>query len=198
MDTIKKISLTLLLIASACLAQSCTTAVTSGAQAAYDHHNINSTLYDQRVAMQVDHAIRWKTDRYKTSRVSVSVFNNTIVLTGQVISPDLQSDLVSIAKATAPDVEEVYNLTTVSTPTSSLTHVNDAWITAKIKAQLVANNDINPSEIKVITENGTVYLIGIVFPQDADIATQIAKSTSGVQNVVRVFSYLHISKKANA
>ena len=182
-----------LLIANYCL-QSCTTAVTSGAQVAYDHHNINNTLHDQYITLQTDRAIHWKTDHYNTSHVAVSTLNNIVVLTGQVSSPELRNELTTIAK-TVPDIEEVYNLTTIDTPSSSLTRLHDAWLTAKIKAQLIAQNDINPSQIKVITENSTVYLVGIVFPRQANIATEIARSTYGVTNVVRVFSYLQITKQ---
>jgi len=193
----KKLGLFIKLIFSlavVCLLQSClTTAVTSGAQVAYEHHNLQNTLHDQYLTMQTDRAIHWKTDRYKTSNVSVSTLNNVIVLTGQVRSPELRDELTTIAKK-IHDVSEVYNLTTVMNPTSNLTRISDAWITTKVKTQLIAENEIDPSQIKVITENGTVYLIGIVFPNQGYIATDIARTTSGVQNVVRVFSYLHISK----
>jgi osmotically-inducible protein OsmY len=116
-----------------------------------------------------------------------------VLLTGQVSSEKLRIELGSIVK-NVPGVKDVYNQTTVTSPTSPLMHVNDAWITAKIKTQLIAANEIDPSQIKVITEQGTVYLMGIVLPEQADIATEIAKTTSGVEKVVKVFSYIHISK----
>jgi len=59
---------------------------------------------------------------------------------------------------------------------------------------LIATNEIDPSQIKVITENGIVYLVGIVPPEQAEIAIDLARTTDGVQSVVKVFSYVHISK----
>ncbi len=177
-----------------CLLQGCiTTVATSGAQAAYQHKSIQDTLQNQYITTQVDREIHWKTDKYQTSRVAVSTFNNIVILTGQVPSQKLHDDLVRIAKQ-VPDVSEVYNLTTVNSPASTLTQLSDSWITTKIKTQLIAANEIDPDQIKVITENGTVILIGTVYPDQADIATDIARSTDGAQHVIRIFSYLHLSK----
>jgi osmotically-inducible protein OsmY len=93
-----------------------------------------------------------------------------------------------------PDVGTVYNLTTIQNPVSPTIHVSDSWITTKIKTRLIAANEIDPNEIKVITENGTVFLVGTIFPEQAEIATDIARATAGVQDVVRIFSYLKITK----
>lgn len=176
------------------LLSSCvSTVVTSGAQAAYQHRNIQNTLHDHYITIQVDRAIHWKTNNYQTSRIAISTFNKTVILTGQVPTEKLRNDLTGIAKQ-IPDVDQVYNLTTVGIPTSTLKQISDSWITTKIKTQLIAANEIDPDQIKVITENGTVILIGTVFPDQADIATQIARTTEGTQNVVRIFSYLHVSK----
>jgi osmotically-inducible protein OsmY len=181
------------------LIQGCVSAaisgVSTGAQAAYNQHNLKNTFHDQSICMKVDHAIHWQTTAYKSSRVSVSTFNNIVLLTGQVPNADLRNKLMVIAKS-IQGVNKVYNLTTVSSPASSLVQVSDSWITAKIKTQMIAEEDIDPSQIKVITENGTVYLIGTVFPNQAMLATDIARSTAGVENVVRVFSYLHVNKSS--
>jgi osmotically-inducible protein OsmY len=185
-------------LAAISLLQGCVSAamsgVSSGAQACYNHHNLQNAYHDQKNSMHVDRAIHWYTNRFKTSNVSVSTFNNILILVGQVPTAQLRVELDKLARANC-DAKHIYNLTTVSPPASSLTRVSDSWITTKIKTQLIAENEIDPSQIKVITENGTVYLIGTVFPDQADIATYIARTTAGVQNVVRVFSYLEITKQ---
>jgi hypothetical protein len=162
-----KISFTL---AAFSLLQGCVspavTGMSTGAEAAYNHHNIQLAIQDQ---------------------------NNTI----QVPSVELRQKLDTIAHK-ASTTKEIYNLTTVSNPVSPLIHASDSWITTKVKSQLIADSEIDPSKIKVITENGTVYLIGTVFPDQAMIATDIARSTAGVQNVVRVFTYLEVTKDLRA
>jgi osmotically-inducible protein OsmY len=173
------------------------TGMSTGAEAAYNHHNLQLAIQDQRNTIRVDRAIHWYNTKYKDSNVSVSTFNDVLILTGQVPSKPLREKLESIAR-NASDVKEIYNLTTVNNPASQLTHLSDSWITTKIKSQLIAAEEIDPSKIKVITETGTVYLIGTVFPDQAMIATDIARATAGVQNVVRVFTYLEVTKDLHA
>jgi osmotically-inducible protein OsmY len=185
--------ITLGILAVICFLTGCTTVITGSAQAAYSHKDIQDSLQDHLLAVRVDRAVHWYSDKYKASNVSVSVFNNIVVLTGQVPSPELRAELTTLVKK-IPDIGKVYNLTSVSNPISSIAQISDSWITTKIKTQLIAEVELDPSKIKVITENGTVYLIGIVFPEQAEIATDIARQTSGVQNVVKIFSYLEITK----
>ena len=78
---------------------------------------------------------------------------------------------------------------TIQGPTSSLTRTSDSWITAKVKSQMLANQDLKSGSIKVVTENGDVFLMGIVSRDQADIAVDIARQVSGVQKVVKIFQY---------
>lgn len=174
--------------------QSCMNAVTTGAQAAYGRHNLKSSLNDQYITMQIDHALHWHSDRFKDSSISVYTFNGVVLLTGETPNFILKTEAGYIAKHVS-GVNEIYNLLAVGMPASSLTRISDTWITTKIKARLIAENDLDPSQIKVITENGTVYLMGILPPDQAQLATEIARNIDGVQNVVKVFSYIHINKK---
>ncbi|MDR3478550.1 MAG: BON domain-containing protein [Gammaproteobacteria bacterium] len=171
----------------------CMNVAVTGAQATYNRYNLSNSLRDQYITMVADRKIHWYTPDFKDSNISVSTLNCVVVITGEVASPALRKELTDIVKK-IPDVDKVYNLTTITNAPSTLTQISDGWITTKIKAQLIAENEIDPSQIKVITENGTVYLIGIVFPEQADIAADIARKTSGVQSVVKIFSYLKITK----
>ena len=82
------------------------------------------------------------------------------------------------------------------TPSTSVTALSatqmakDTWITTVIKSKMIASNDIDPNKIKVVTENGMVYLLGIVPRKQADIATWLARNTDGVKSVVRIFYYV--------
>jgi osmotically-inducible protein OsmY len=77
----------------------------------------------------------------------------------------------------------------VGTITSFSARANDSYITSKVKARFLDARQFNPIHVKVVTEAGTVYLMGIVTRKEADDATEIARTTSGVQKVVRVFEY---------
>jgi osmotically-inducible protein OsmY len=83
----------------------------------------------------------------------------------------------------------VHNELQVMQPTSLLARSNDSLLTTKIKAQMVADATVPGSRIKVITENGIVYLLGLVSRQEANRATSLVQSTSGVQKIVKLFQY---------
>ena len=144
------------------------------------------------VAIKAYQAIYMASNNYKETNVSVTAFNDSVILTGQTVSLRKKHEIAQLVKKIAGD-RKIYDFTTASMPTASLIRVSDAWITAKIKAQLIADNDADPTQIKVITENGTVYLVGVVPPEQAKLAVDVARTTAGVQSVVKVFSYLRIS-----
>ena len=88
-----------------------------------------------------------------------------------------------------PDVTKVYNEIAVKGPTSSLSRASDSWITTKIKTQMLATKGLQSGSIKVVTENGAVYLMGMVSREQADTSVNIARQVTGVQKVVKIFQY---------
>jgi osmotically-inducible protein OsmY len=68
---------------------------------------------------------------------------------------------------------------------------NDSLVTSKVKTRLLDSNKVNPLHVKVVTENSVVYLMGLVTKEEANDATEVARTTSGVQKVVRVFEYIN-------
>ena len=88
------------------------------------------------------------------------------------------------------NVRGVYNELAVAGVSSFATRTNDAILTSKVKARFVDAQKFNPLHVKVVTENNVVYLLGLVKRQEAADATEVARTTSGVQKVVRVFEYL--------
>ncbi|SRR5579883_3174379 len=165
----------------------------SGAQAVYDRHSLQRKLNDRYICMQAYHKIFNGSDQYKNDNISVATFHGEVLLTGEVSDKEKRDKLTEIVK-TIPDVQTVYNKTTLSTPSSPLTRVSDSWITTKLETQFLADNEVDPDLIKVVTENGVVYLMGIVPPEQAEEAAALAKDTAGVQDVVKLFSYIRISK----
>ncbi len=153
----------------------------------YDHRTISNSVEDTRIATKVANKLH-RVPALKSSHVDVSVFNHVVLLTGQTPNANAKKIAEDVAK-TVPDVGRVYNQITIEGPTSSLTRTSDSWITTKIKTQMLATDDLKSSSIKIITENGVVYLMGVVSEQQADIAVDIARQVSGVQKVVKIFQY---------
>src|SRR5207248_1056084 len=86
-----------------------------------------------------------------------------------------------------PEIKRIYNQITIKGPASSLTQASDSWITAKIKTEMLATKGLQSGTIKVVTENGTVYLMGTVNRDQADVAVDIARQVQGVQRVKEIF-----------
>ena len=87
------------------------------------------------------------------------------------------------------DRQKVYNQIIISGVTTDLGRTDDAWITSKVKSAMLDQDGLRSSQIKVITSNGVVYLMGWVTHSQADLATNVARRVEGVQKVVKVFQY---------
>ena len=87
-------------------------------------------------------------------------------------------------------VKRVHNELQVLQPSSALARSNDSWLTTKIKTQMLTDQNVPGSRIKVITENGIVYLLGLVTRQEGNRATSLVQGVSGVQRIVKLFEYI--------
>jgi len=128
-------------------------------------------------------------DLDKGSHIVVSSYNGVVLLAGQ--TP--RADLKALAEQTASQVQRVkrvHNELQVMQPSSILARNNDAWLTTKIKTQMLADTNVPSSRIKVITENGIVYLLGLVTNGEATAATNVTQGVSGVQKIVKLFEYI--------
>ncbi|MBA3660258.1 MAG: BON domain-containing protein [Gammaproteobacteria bacterium] len=189
----KFIKIILLMICLPFFAQGCIFVVGAAAGAAaiavvYDHRTIANNVRDTQIANKVMDRIRMIPGLRNESHIEATVFNRVVLLTGEVPNVKWQHEAGEIAKS-APDVERVFNQITVEGPTSTLTRTSDSWITAKIKGKMLANDELKSGSIKVVTENGVVYLMGIVSRQQANVAAEIARQVSGVQKVIKIFQY---------
>lgn len=113
-----------------------------------------------------------------------------MLLTGQ--SPDLS--WADRAKQLAADVEGtnvVYNEVRQGEPVDLGTASKDTWITTKVKSKILASDTVKSSSVKVITENGEVFLLGVLTKQEGDAAAKIASETDGVRKVTTAFTYLN-------
>ena len=84
----------------------------------------------------------------------------------------------------------VTNELTIGAPASLTSRANDSYVTSKVKARFVDASRFNPIHVKVVTENGTVFLLGLVKRPEGKDAIDVARTTEGVKKVVTVFEYL--------
>jgi osmotically-inducible protein OsmY len=163
----------------------------AGAAAAagvYDHRKVQKVVADEKLTNKIIIKINAIPGIKDNNHISVATFNQIVLLTGETTTPEMRQTVDEVTRA-VPDVNQVYNQITLKGPTSSLTRASDSWITTKIKSQMLATKGLKSGTIKVITENGTVYLMGMVSHEQADGAVYIARQVSGVQKVVKIFQY---------
>jgi osmotically-inducible protein OsmY len=123
------------------------------------------------------------------AHISITSYNGIVLLVGQVPSEELRQ-LAANTVAKIPKITRIHNELTVSGTSSILVRSNDGWISTKLKSKMLAQSDIPGSRIKVVTENGVVYLMGLLTKEEAGRAIEVARTTAGVQKVVSIFEYI--------
>lgn len=147
-------------------------------------------LEDNNIETKVTVNLHAENEAYNDSHLSVVSYNGYLLLAGQVNDEPLKAGATEVARKVS-GVRRIYNELEIGPPTSALQRSKDTWITGRIKSELIADSNIEGTRIKVVTENGVVYLMGIVTPQEADLISGKAAHVSGVQRVVRLFEPTH-------
>lgn len=121
--------------------------------------------------------------------VNVTSYNLALLLTGEAPNAMLRAEAESIVQS-IPHVRQVFNEILVAPLSSFSNRSNDSYLTTKVKGRMIDLNKFNIIHVKVVTESNVVYLLGIVTRKEAEDATEIARTTTGVTKVVRLFEYL--------
>lgn len=121
-------------------------------------------------------------------RVVASSYNGTVVLMGQAPTQDLIHALERRAREVS-GVKVIHNQIKQKEPLTVTQISNDSWITTKVKSALLTDSELNGVKVKVITEDGDVFLFGYVTPEQSERATEIARNISGVKQVIKGFQY---------
>ncbi len=179
-------------LAAAVLASGCAPVVVGAAAAggvavAVDRRTTDTQVADERIEFT---ASKWIGEKIlEQGHVNIVSYNKTVLLTGETTTEALKQEVGKLA-AGATGVKDVVNEIAIGPLAPLTSRSNDAYLTSVIKARFVGEQKFNPLHVKVVTENGTVYLLGLVTRKEADDATNIARHVSGVKRVVRVFEYI--------
>lgn len=170
--------------------QGCVGAVAVGAGAAVisaqDRRTTGTQVDDENIELRAGSRIG---ERYGDRiHVNVTSYNRSVLLTGEVPEQGIKDDIGKIALA-VPNVRSVTNEVQIAGLSSLPARSNDAYITSKVKSRFLDAGRFNPIHVKVVTEAGTVYLLGIVTEKEAADAVEIARTTGGVLKVVKIFEY---------
>lgn len=173
------------------LLTSCVAVVVAGAAAGlvvYDRRSLSTIESDARIFHLIHKEI--VTDpRFQDSRILVSSFNQVVLLVGQAPTASLRIMAEKIARKT-PNVRRVYNEVTVDYPIPLTQRTEDTWITSQTRSLMLTKKGLESGSIRTVTENGVVYLMGIVTHEQANLAVSVARQINGVRKVVKVFQYI--------
>ena len=162
-------------------------AVGGTALVATDPRTTGTQVDDEVIEDKISYTLH---ERFKGDfHVNVTSYNGVVLLTGEVPAEQARADISEIARTT-PKVRAVQNELAIGPVTDMNSRSNDTLITSKVKTRFVEANKFQINHVKVVTERGTVYLMGLLPRSEADAAAGIASTTSGVQRVVKVFEYL--------
>lgn len=125
------------------------------------------------------------------ANVSVMAHNGVVLLAGQVPSPELKQRAVEIASEASSRVRRIHDELEITGNIGLLVRGNDTLISARVRLALSADDSVGDAAYRVTTQNGTVYLMGVVDRGDGDRAATLASDVSGVTRVVKVFEYLN-------
>jgi osmotically-inducible protein OsmY len=179
---------------SVLLLQGCVGAVVVGTAAVAtktttDPRTTGTQVDDTTLEMRVSSAMAKDLQLKQDARIIIVAYQGQILLIGQAPSSDLSSKAQQIA-AQIDGVQDIYNEIRLGQPIGISRVSQDSWITTKIRSKLLTSDQVKSTNVKVITENGEVFLLGLVTDKQAQSTAQIASQTSGVQKVTTVFNYV--------
>ena len=163
-----------------------------GVSVAHDRRTTGTVMDDQTIEMKLYDLINRSLP--PGNHVSIISYNGVVLLAGTVVSEQARQQAEQIARGLKePPVRLVHNELVIGPASSASVQSNDALLTTKVKSALfgIQITDFDPTRIKVVTDRGIVYLMGLVRPAEADAVANTASQVGGVRQVVTLFEYIN-------
>jgi osmotically-inducible protein OsmY len=185
----KKILLliTCIILLSACAPVAVVGGAAAGGEIASDNRSMETMWHDQNSAYQAQMRIDADEQLQDKANIYAYVFDNVMLLVGQAPIPELRTRAANLVK-TVSNIKRICNQIAIAQPISTSTR--DAWITTKVKTAFLKQKGLHSTQMKVITNNGIVYLMGLTAASQGKLAAETARKVKGVKKVVKVFEYV--------
>ncbi len=169
----------------------CVPVVAGGAAAgglvAADRRSTGAYLEDQEIELKAEKAI---SDNLKENvHANVTSYNRRVLITGEVSNEANKAKAESVVRP-IQNVNRINNQLVIGANSTISSRTNDTYITSKVKTKFISENKFAANLVKVVTENGTVFLMGMVTHKEGDDAAEIASKVSDVKKVVKDFEYI--------
>ena len=162
--------------------------VVSGATVATDHRTLGTQLDDQQIEYKAYAALAANDSLTNNTNIQVISVNGVVLVVGQAPTRHLHDEAIKTIN-TVPKISKLQNQIRIGNVISLTTKSNDLWLTSKVKTALFGSDNLEATNIKVVTENGEVFLMGLVSEAQASEAVDIARNISGVNRVFKMFEY---------
>ena len=176
-------------LTAATLLQGCfglaVTGMGTAALVATDRRTAGTYLEDETIEWKVFGRLR---DRFAGAHVNATSYNRRVLLTGEAPNEEAKKQIEAELRG-IENVKEITNELQIAGASSLASRGNDSLVTSNVKARMVNNAKVSPTNVKVLTEAGAVYLMGLVTQEEGEAAVEVARTTSGVVRVVKVFEY---------
>lgn len=153
-----------------------------------DGRTFGSMVDDSSIVVKIDQLIKEDEKISDKNNINITSINGLVLLTGEVADMETRDFVLSKTRS-VNGVKRTVNEMKVDLPSSVASRSNDSWLTSKVKTRLIYDKRIDSTRVKVVTENKSVYLLGLVTQAEAEYATEATRSVSGVQRVVILFEY---------
>ena len=148
-----------------------------------------TVLDDQRIESSAMDKLYSDPRLEKKIHINVTSYNRVVLLSGEALSAELRRHAVDIVR-NLPKVRRVHNEIRIKDLTGFQSRSRDGWITSKVKSIMLATKGFDSDRVKVVTEDGTVFLMGLVSREQGRQAAEIARNVDGVRQVVKLFEYV--------
>jgi len=159
------------------------------ALAIHDRRDSETMLQDQRIESTATNKLYDDPELKTKVHINVTSYNRVVLLSGEVLTHDALNHALDIVK-NIPDVRLVHNELQVADLTPFSSRSNDTWITSTVKAQMLNEKDLDATRIKVVTEKGNVFLMGLVTDKEAELAVNVARNVKYVSKVTKLFEII--------
>lgn len=181
------------IFASVTLAQGCAPVIVAGgataAAAAGERRTLGSLVDDESIEIKARKALNDEHDFGDDVHINITSMNGIVLLTGETTTAD-KRDRAMVLIREIPGIRRIVSEIRVAEPRAFAYTTHDSWITGKVKAKLLGTEGLPSNQIKVVTENSVVYLMGLVTQKEGEIAAEAARTIGGITRVVKLFEYL--------
>lgn len=159
-----------------------------GASIVTDQRTAGTMVEDEAIELKAGNRLRDDAELKQQAHINVTSYNEIVLVTGEAPTEAMRARIVDKIKSIAK-VRNVHNEIVIAAPSPLTARTTDSWLTTSVKTKLIASKELNATKVKVVTEGGVVYLLGLVTQTEGNLAAEVTSQTAGVQRVIKLFEY---------